>query len=640
MKTDARDSTASLLARFSAQVRRRADAPAAIEAERSLSYRELEARSDAMAALLRARGAGPGERVVLLAGRSLETLVAMLAILKTGAAYAPIDLDYPRAAQAIMLADAAPTLVLAARGADVAACAAPTLELEALEEACAQAPRAQSCDGARDGAAPAYVMFTSGSTGRPKGVVVPDRAILRLVIGQSYAPIHEDDVLLHASPIAFDASTFEVWGALLNGARVSLLRAARPSVEEIVETCRRDGVTIAWFTAGLFHLLAERGVERLGGLRRLLAGGDVVSAPHLERARASLPRMTFVNGYGPTENTTFSCCHVIAPGEPTPRGAVPIGRAIAGSTAYVVDEDMRRLGDGEAGELCVGGEGLALGYLGAPELTAQRFVTAPWGERLYRTGDVVTRAADGAHHFHGRVDRQVKINGKRVELDALEDALRGRADARDAAVLLDERAGKRLVAVVKRAPGADVARLAQDGMDALRALFPASILPGVVAVTDEFPLTPNGKLDRAALLARTLENDCPAPARVATAQAPRDDAVERAVAEVFETILKRAPLPRDVNFFDLGATSLHLIAAQDALRERLGVDAPVTLLFERPDIARLARALRAARGETAPIASRGESDLSRARQRAAALKQLAARGAAGAAAARKTGDVR
>jgi amino acid adenylation domain-containing protein len=622
MPTLAYDRTASILDVFARQAAARADAPAAMNGDRALTYAQLDARSDAMAARLVALGAGPGERVALLAERGLESLVATLAILKAGAAYAPIDLDYPAPAQAAMLTDAAARLALVSRAACVAATGATTLSLEEFYEASER--RVAKPAPARGAGSAAYVMFTSGSTGRPKGVVVPDRAVCRLVLGQSYAPIGETDVLLHASPIAFDASTFEIWGGLLNGACVALLRAARPSVEEIVEVVRRHGVTVAWFTAGLFHLIAERGVERMTSLTRLMAGGDVVSPPHVERARAALARMTFVNGYGPTENTTFSCCFALAPGEPAPDGPTPIGPAIAHTTAHVVDDRFRRLADGETGELCVGGDGLAIGYLGQPELTAERFVVAPWGERLYRTGDLVTRDAGGAHRYHGRVDRQTKINGKRVELGAIEDALRRREGVEDAAMLVDERgASKRLVGVVKTRPGADAARIASAALDAMREAFPAAMLPARLVPVDALPLTANGKLDRAALLARADA----APAR--TAAAP-GDAMESALAAIWAAILKRDAPPVDVNFFDLGATSLHIIAAQDAIRERLGVAVAVTALFEHGDIRSLARALREAAGE-APASTRhgAERDLLRARQRATALKELAARRAAG-----------
>lgn len=605
MEMRAYDRTGSILTAFASQVRRRGDAPAAMEQERRFSYAQLDRRSDAAAACLADHGARSGDRIALLAERSLDALIAILAILKTGAAYAPIDLDYPPAAQAAMLADATPRLTVVGRGAKGVATGAPVVD---LDELCACAPRSFAA-APRSAFSPAYLMFTSGSTGRPKGVVVPDRAVCRLVRGQSYAAIADDDVLLHASPIAFDASTFEIWGALLNGASVAILRAARPSVSEIVETCARHDVSVAWFTAGLFHLLAERGIERLGSLRLLLAGGDVVSPAHLARARAALPRMTFVNGYGPTENTTFSCCHVLTPDVPAPDGAVPIGRVLSHSTGYVTGPRMTRLGDGEIGEFCVGGDGLALGYLDAPDLTAARFVVAPWGERVYRTGDLVSRDEAGVHRFHGRVDRQVKINGKRVELDALEETLRRRDGVGDAAVLLVD--GQRLVGVVKVAKEADAARLAADALADLRAAFPASALPARIVALDAFPLTANGKLDRAALLARA---DAASIGPVGKAA----DEMERALIELWEKILRRAPLPADVNLFDLGATSLHLIAAHEAIRERFGLAPPLTLLFEHGDIRSFATALRAlARGETEPPrdpraqARRGGADAAR-----------------------------
>ncbi|MDR6955762.1 amino acid adenylation domain-containing protein [Ancylobacter sp. 3268] len=571
--------------------RRQASAsPSAVaigEADTTYSYENLESRSNRLARYLEARHVQAGDRVALLTERSADTIATMLAILKTGAAFVPLDPAYPVSRLAGMLRDAAPVLVIgrASLAHDIADAAGDGFIDQAVALAAAELFSAEPLSERADAGDPAYVMYTSGSTGRPKGVVVPHRAVVRLVRGQSYARFAPDEVMLHLAPLAFDASTFEIWGALLNGARLAVVPGAQPSLDDIVGAISAYGATTAWFTAGLFHLLVDQRLEGLRPLRQILTGGDVVSPIHVRRARQVLADCRFINGYGPTENTTFSCCHLIERDE---LGPLPIGRPIAHSTAYVLDDELRPLPEGEKGQLCVGGEGLALGYLNAPEMTEEKFRFVPSvGERLYLTGDVVRRRPDGVYEFFGRADQQVKIDGKRIEIEEIETALRNQSDVADVAVVASGDAGaKRLVAFIKPAPQASRETLLGSIGDRLRLTLPAYMVPSGFRVVETLPLTANGKIDRTQLT--NMPEDA-----ASTATAMPRTALEAAVAQIWGEVLNLRHVPRDVSFFELGGTSLRLMNVHARLPS-LG-RAPLLLveLFDHPTVASLAARLEA-----------------------------------------------
>ncbi|MBW3655690.1 MAG: amino acid adenylation domain-containing protein, partial [Gemmatimonadetes bacterium] len=356
-----------------------------------MTYAELDGRANRLARHLRRAGVAAGTRVGVCLERGPEMVVATLAALKAGGAYVPLDPGYPAERLAFMLADTAvPVLVTESRLADrLPPHAARIVRVDADAGKIAAEP-AEAPAAGTDPEAAAYVMYTSGSTGRPKGVEVPHRAIVRLVRGQDYVSISPSDVFLQLAPASFDAATLELWGPLLNGARLAIHPAGQPSVESIGRALAEHGVTVLWLTAGLFHLVVDERIEILRGVRQLLAGGDVLSVPHVRRVLAELPGTALINGYGPTENTTFTCCHRIT--EAPPEGAgIPVGRPIANTYVRVLDAGMQPVSAGVPGELYAGGAGLALGYLNRPELTAEKFVADPYlpGARLYRTGDRV-----------------------------------------------------------------------------------------------------------------------------------------------------------------------------------------------------------------------------------------------------------
>ncbi|HMN29021.1 MAG TPA: amino acid adenylation domain-containing protein, partial [Caldilineaceae bacterium] len=289
----------------------------------------------------------------------------------------------------------------------------------------------------------------------PKGVCIPHRGVVRLVKAVDYVDLSPAETLLQLAPFTFDAATFEIWGALLNGARLVIMPPAPPSLQEIGAAIRRHQVTTLWLTAGLFHLMVDKQIEDLVSVRQLLAGGDVLSPAHVRKACQALPACQVINGYGPTENTTFTTCYTVTDSDEFD-GSVPIGRPIANTQVYLLDRHGQPVPIGVAGELYIGGAGLARGYLNRPELTAERFIANPFGAgRLYKTGDLVRYLADGQIEFLGRLDDQVKIRGFRVEPGEIEAALSQHPAIRQVAVILleDQPGHKRLVAYYVPQPG-------------------------------------------------------------------------------------------------------------------------------------------------------------------------------------------
>jgi amino acid adenylation domain-containing protein len=598
----------TITARFAASARGAAASIAAVQRGQALTYTELDRRSNRLARLLRRRGIGRGDLIALHSGRSTDSLVAILATLKLGAGYAPLDPAAPADYQAWILGDCGARLTLTAAP-GTADLPGTTIDLGDALAAC------ESEDGSalEDVCRPediAYVMYTSGSTGRPKGVAVPHRAVVRLVTGQTYARFATDEVILHAAPLVFDASTFEIWGALLHGSLLVVVDEDRASLQQIADAIRRHGVTTAWFTAGLFNLLVEHQLGALQGLRQILAGGDVLSPTHVLRARAGLPDCQLINGYGPTENTTFTCCYRI-PKEGWGGGPVPIGTPIAGTYVRLLDDEMKPVPDGEVGMLYAGGLGVALGYIGDAHRSAASFVPDPLhpGATLYRTGDLARRRPDGALDFIGRRDRQVKIDGKRVELGEIEETLRrsgGIADAVVTASSADD--GHVLTAYIKAAAAnSEPVVLASEARNGLLRTLPPHMRPARIVVLDEFPLNTSGKIDH---------DHLPSPQSIPVAAMPVTQGnTERMLGEIFGRVLGVRSVGADTNFFDLGATSLKLVEAHAAI-ERIWPGVGVVALFRHPNIRDLARAIEG-RDTALDAAARR-----RAQQQADALKRL------------------
>ncbi|HET6315092.1 MAG TPA: amino acid adenylation domain-containing protein, partial [Chloroflexota bacterium] len=430
------------------------EAPAAVFCDQALSYRELNACANRVGHYLRALGVGPETVVGLSVERSLERIVALLGILKAGGAYCPVDADLPAQRRQQLVADARLRYMLTTESAR-----------SVFRKAC---PQLLTLDGDAEkiagysGANPAvrvypatatYVNYTSGSTGQPKGVLVPQAAVVRLVRQPNYLRLDAATRMLHMAPLSFDAATLEIWAPLLNGGTVVVMAPGLWSSREIAATLVRQRVNALWLTSVLFHRVVQDALPALEHVQQLVAGGDVLGPADVDCVRRAHPSCQVINGYGPTENTTFSCCYPVAP-DAELRHGVPIGSPINGTSAYVLDSSLDPVPVGVNGELFVAGLGLARGYLRRPGLTAERFVADPYGApgtRMYRTGDVVRWRRDGELEFIGRVDQQVKLRGYRIEPGEIEAALRGHSGVSDAVVVAEgEGEGKRLLGYVLR----------------------------------------------------------------------------------------------------------------------------------------------------------------------------------------------
>ena len=603
---------------FEQQVERTPDAVALVGENASLTYFELNEKANQLAHFLHKSNIKPGDRVALSLNRSLEVVVSLLAILKTGAAYVPVDPSYPASRLSFLIQDSQAKALLTHRSIAaelphlatnvivldqdwpvIALEAANNLDIETIDTGTmgTKASHAHNPDQL------AYVMYTSGSTGNPKGVLVPHRAVLRLVKNNSFASFAADEVFLQLAPISFDAATFEIWGALLNGGQLVLGPTDRVTPEEIGRLIRVHGVTTTWLTAALFHLIVTEHLDVIRPLRQLLAGGDVLSVTHTRRVCQELPHLKLINGYGPTENTTFTCCHPITL-DSLEEGTVPIGKPIANTRVYILDANRKPVPHGVVGELYAAGDGLALGYLNSPELTAEKFLehTLETGrkERLYRTGDLAryrSNKADGTIEFLGRGDTQVKIRGYRIELSEIENALERSPLVRSVVVAVrtdwvsayDAPGDKRLAAYVIPAMDGETSTLAAQLIPQLRnhlqELLPDYMQPAAIMLLEAFPRTINGKVDRRALPA-------PAPEQLMRARSivyPRTS-MQKTLASIWCKVLDLREVSIDDTIFELGGDSL-LIFRIITLANQAGLKLTARHVFQFRTIAAICEQL-------------------------------------------------
>ena len=593
---------------FAEQAARTPDAVAIVSGEESLTYRELGERAGRVAAHLRGMGVGHGDVVGIAMDRCAGMVTCMLGALLAGAAYWAIEENLPEDRLRGMLADARPRAVLAGSHAPehlAGACRAAGLPapraFDGLLASAALAP-APAAPPERPGDAPAYINYTSGSTGRPKAVLVPHRGVVRLVRNTDYASLGPSDAVAHASNPAFDASTFEIWGALLNGARLCILpRDTLLQPARLAGAIRDNGLTTLFLTTALFNQVAELLPSAFAPLRHLLFGGEACNPASVRRVLEAGGPARLLHVYGPTETTTFATWeHVTRVGSDDT--AIPIGRPIANTSVHLLDKHGQAVPVGVPGEIHIGGPGVALGYLGQPELTAQKFISDPFsnapGARLYRTGDQGRWTEGGRVEFLGRRDGQVKIRGFRVELGEVEAALRDCPGVADAAVSFDAAAdgAPRLaafLAVVGAAPSMAVlrARLAET--------LPPYMVPETFAVLPALPLTANGKVDRRAL------------AQAAGAALPQDsagaaprNALERDLLRIWQDVLRQEGVGIHHSFFDLGGHSLLVVQVCARLHTQSGLELPISAFFKHPTIAGQAGFLAGA----APVAAGGSPE--------------------------------
>ncbi|MFF5096981.1 MULTISPECIES: amino acid adenylation domain-containing protein [Actinosynnema] len=572
---------------FREVVRRAPDAIAVREGEVELTYAGLAAAAARQAALLRASGVRPGDRVLLGLERSIAEVVAALAVIALGAAYVGVDLSTTPAHTDRVIGIAAPTAALvapehadriAALGVPVTPTWSPDWESRPGDEL----PEPVTHVGS-----PAYTAFTSGSTGKPKGVLVPHRAVVRLVHDSGFVRLGPGERVLRLSPLAFDASTLELWGPLLTGATLEVLPAGLPTPGDLAEFLLERRVTVAWLTAGLFRLVVDFAPHGLGGLRQLLTGGDVVPHEHVARLLRAHPGLVVTNGYGPTENTTFTTTHSVTDPDEVD-GPLPIGTPLPGTGVHVLDERGRLVPPGAVGELHASGAGLADGYLDDEAETARAFgrFSPDVPERLYRTGDLVRFDSAGRLRFLGRRDDQVKLRGYRVELSAVAAALTADERVKDAVVAVTEgdSADKRLMAAVVPEPGVQVGTA--ELRDALAGRLPSYMVPVLWALVDRVPLTGNGKVDRRALAAVAGPPSAPPP----TAD------LSVAVGLFAEAVGGEATdYPADADFFTVGGNSLGVVRLVKLVRKRTGASVRVRDFLRDPTPAGLRRLVEEAR---------------------------------------------
>ncbi len=577
------------------------EAPAVVGGGEPLSYGELNYRSGRLAEYLRSQGVGVGSRVALCMDRSLEMIIGMLAILKAGGVYVPLDPAYPAERLAFLVNEVAARVILtnAEAGSSLAATSAKVICLERdwplIEGHGGQIPCPNEAASAAASGDLAYVIFTSGSTGTPKGVAVPHCAIMRLVLNTNYVELGPSDRIAHLSNVCFDATTFEIWGALLTGGCVVLVsKAVALDADRFGAELERQKVSTLFVTTALFNELSAANSRIFQSVKQVLFGGEAVNAESVRRVLESggAPgRLLHV--YGPTECTTFATFYPVSQVEKD-AGSIPIGRPIANTTAYVLDRHGHPVPIGVPGELYLGGPGVAQGYLNQPELTREHFVADPFAadhtRRLYRTGDIVKYLPDGNIEFIGRSDGQIKIRGFRIEPGEIEAVLKRHSEVEDAVVIAreDTPGDRRLVAYLVPRPGAAGA----DWRGTLHHKLPAYMVPSVFVELEALPLTPNGKVDR-----RTL----PAPERQIEAyRAPRTPQ-EEILCGIFADLLSVNRVGIDDNFFELGGHSLLAMQLVSRVRGILGLELAVRAVFEAPNVAGLATRLQEARSNRPPL---------------------------------------
>ncbi|MEX0445248.1 amino acid adenylation domain-containing protein [Xenorhabdus sp. SGI246] len=571
---------------FEQQVEKTPAAVALIAGNQTLSYAELNVRANWLACQLIEQGICRGDHVAILLERSIELVVAQLAILKSGAVYVPVDPNVPDERKNWLINDCAAKLLLTDMQAEIPAeLVVPRLRLTSETELIREEEH-HNFDLLSASTAPAYIMYTSGSTGIPKGVIVPHRAVVRLVINNGYTDIEPNDRIAFAANPAFDASTFEVWAPLLNGAALVVIdHTTLLTPRDFVQALQAHRITVLWMSVGLFNRLVEELSPVLPQLKIMLVGGDVLDPHVIAQVLCKNPPQKLLNAYGPSEGTTFTatyCIHALT----SSTTSIPIGRPIANTRIYLLDTDGQPVPLGMIGEIYIGGDGVACGYLNRPELTAERFLTDPFSDkpnaRMYRTGDLARYLPDGNLEFLGRNDQQVKIRGFRIELGEIEARLVEYPTIREAVVLaLGEGLDKQLVAYVLTQENDGLAARLREH---LSARLPDYMIPVAFVRLDEFPLTPNGKLDRRAL---------PTPGEDAFArqvyEVPLGE-MEIILATLWSELLGIERISRHDSFFALGGHSLLGVRMIERLHS-MGLTLTARNLFQCPVLSELAQTL-------------------------------------------------
>ena len=586
---------------FEQQAERTPNSVALVFEDQQLTYRELNERANQFAHHLLAMGVGPETLVGLCLERSAELVVAILGILKAGGAYVPLDADYPPQRLEFMLRDSGLIFLVTNRHliGRLPDTDCTMICIDAEDAGFPDLPRTNP--SARVHAeCLAYVMYTSGSTGIPKGVAIQHGSIVRLVFGNDYITFRPDRVFVQLATPSFDASTFELWGALLHGAKLIVAPVGVLNPEQLEKLIKRNRVTTLWLTSTLFNQLIDNHPQALNGVEEILTGGEALSVAHIVKAQSAFgPRVQLTNGYGPTEGTTFTTCFRMPFGVAPEQASIPIGRPIANTHTYVLNTQRQLVPIGVPGELYIGGVGLARGYLNRPELTAEKFVQNTFSDtadaKLYRTGDLVRWRADGNLEFLSRIDAQVKLRGFRIELGEIEAVLNEYPDVAQCAVSLreDRPDDKRLVAYYVPTPAA---RLNTSQLkNHLRDRLPKYMLPAALVEIEKLPLTSSGKINRRGL---------PAPddsrPELETGYAIPRNPIEQQLVSIWSQVLGIQEIGIHDNFFALGGHSLLAVRLFAHIEKLFGRSLPLAMLFQHGTIGQLAELL---------VESRPDSDI-------------------------------
>lgn len=565
---------------FEAQVECNPHGTAVVFEDKCLTYRALNCRANQLAHYLQSIGVGPEVLVGIYIERSLEMIVALLGILKAGGAYVPFDPSYPKERIDFMLEETQVQVLLT--------------QQSLVKDLCSHRVRLICLDmswdtiGQQDQGTPsnattpenlAYVMYTSGSTGKPKGVSIVHRGVVRLVKGINYAELTSETSILQLAPIAFDASTFEIWGALLNGSRLVVMPPQPPSLKTLGQAIQQHHVTTLWLTAGLFHLMVDECLDDLKPLKQLLTGGDVVSITHVKKFLNQHPNCQLINCYGPTENTTFTCCYRITDEAIKFSASVPIGRPISNTQVYILNNFLQPVPPGGRGELYIGGDGLARGYFKRPELTKEKFISNPFskesGSYLYKTGDMARFYPDGNIEFLGRLDHQVKIRGFRVELGEIEALLSQHSSVKETVVVLRNNLHSDPYLVAYVVPKYGQIPSVYELQSYLQKKLPVFMLPDRFLLLENFPYLPNGKINRKGLPNSIIYED-----REKELIEPRDK-IETRLLEIWKKVLGTSKIGVRDNFFDLGGHSLLAIRLNSEVQKEFNKSFNLPTIYDR-----------------------------------------------------------
>ncbi|WP_425433911.1 amino acid adenylation domain-containing protein, partial [Marininema mesophilum] len=569
---------------FEEQAMSRPEAIAVVYEDQELTYRKLNERANQLAHYLQKQGVGAESLVGLCMDRSPDMIVGLLGILKAGGAYVPLDPTYPLDRLTYMI-EHTQIRILLTKDKVADHIQNGSIKKIDLDEERLYILAENNCNLNHhiNSSHLSYVMFTSGSTGKPKGVCIPHRGVVRLVKETDYIHFTSDDTSLQVASISFDAATFEIWGSLLNGGKLVLFPGSSFSLEELGKVIQDSSITIMCLTTSLFHQVVDFNQKALHGVKQLLVGGDVLSAAHVRKVLQSIPGCRVINGYGPTENTTCTCSYSMTDPDEVSM-SIPIGRPIANTSVYILDRNLQPVPVGIPGELYVGGDGLAHGYLYAEQQTAEKFIPHPFSEhpeeKLYKTGDLVRYLPDGNLEFLGRIDNQVKIRGFRIELGEIEGALNEISSIQESVVMVQEydRGDKRLVAYV--VGEGSVAEWKAHLSDQL----PSYMVPAYFVVLDAFPLTSNGKIDRKAL-------PIPDGKQVGGQYIAPRTPLEELVVSVWEPILGLENIGAQDSFFELGGHSLLATQVASRLQEAFQIELSIRELFAYPTVEALATRL-------------------------------------------------